>query len=81
MFIEIEIISGKILDLLDDNEKLNSYEIRKIINEPQELISQSLQWLISTGFITEDALTREYAANGMQKVSKEALMDEFVSKK
>lgn len=70
MFIDIEIISGKILDLLDEKGKLNFYEINEIINKPEESITRSLQWLVLTEFITENALTREYAINDLQPALK-----------
>ena len=71
MFIEIEIISGKILDLLDDKGKLNFHEVTENINKPEAFIAQGLQWLLRLGFITEDRLTGEYAINELQKVFKE----------
>jgi len=69
MYVEIEIISEKILDLLDDKGRLNAHEIRKTINEPEEYITRSLQWLTQTEFITEDLSTGEYAVSDIQKGS------------
>ncbi len=81
MFVDIEIISGKILDLLDDKGKSDLYEIKKNINGPEEFIIHSLRWLTQTGFITEDVLTREYTTNGLQKVCKNGeMMVELASK-
>ena len=58
--IEIEMISERILDLLDDKGELNFIEVKRILNEPGELIGESLRWLIQTGFITENVITRKY---------------------
>lgn len=71
MRIDIEVISGRILDLLDDKGKLNFYEIKKVINQPDENIVQSLQWLKLTEFISENMSTREYAINDLQNSSKD----------
>ena len=60
MLIEIEMISERILDLLDDKGELNFIEVKRILNEPGELIGESLRWLIQTGFITENVITRKY---------------------
>ena len=60
VLIEMEIISEKILDLLDDKGELNFIEVKRILNEPGELIGESLRWLIQTGFITENVITRKY---------------------
>ena len=60
VLIEMEIISEKILDLLDDKGELDFFEVKRILNEPGELIGESLRWLIQTGFITEDVITRKY---------------------
>jgi len=78
MFIEIEIISGKILELLDEKGKLNFYEVRKNMNEPEELITQSLQWLMRGEYVIENAMTGEYTINGLQQVCrKEELIGEI----
>ena len=69
MFIDIEVTSGKILALLEDKGRLNFYEIKRIINVRGELIAQCLEWLIRAGYITEDAITREYVINTLQQVS------------
>jgi len=60
VLIEIEMISERILDLLDDKGELNFIEVKRILNEPGELIGESLRWLIQTGFITENVITRKY---------------------
>ena len=60
MLIEIDMISERILDLLDDKGELNFIEVKRILNEPGELIGESLRWLIQTGFITENVITRKY---------------------
>ena len=81
MFIEIENISEKILNLMDDKGSLDFYEIKENINEPVEFITQSLQWLILTEFIKEDPSTGRYAINGLQDVSKEeVVMTQTISK-
>ena len=80
MYIEIEVASGKILDLLDDKRKLNFYEIKSLINEPAGLIAQGLEWLILLGFITEDAITRKYAINDSIKILKEELIHGVASR-
>ena len=70
MFIDIEVTSGKILDLLDDKGKLNFYEIKSTTNAPELLITMSLQWLTEMGFIIEDIKTKKYAINDLQRTFK-----------
>ena len=71
MFIEIEVVSGKILDLLDDKRKLSFYEIKSLIKEPAGFIAQGLEWLVLLRFITEDVITKEYAINDSLKIFRE----------